>query len=378
MRTRLSVVAVDRVVAASSVVNNMGETMSGLAKKRRLFFGDASFSGVMCLAIMFAVAGPAIAVAQAPVDWNKVEADAKKEGKVVMYTSSGNEDIPNVLKKFEARYGIQTELLRGRGSELRERIRTEFNTKRNVGDVVSSGNTLAAFDNAVFDRHPPLPNAKRLISPFKDDGLFLSTNIALFTILLNTNLVKPGDEPKSWLDVLDPKWKGKILLDDPRATGQGNGTFMVLADKFGHDFLEKIVKQEPVLTRERSVSARRVAQGEFAMYFAFGPGEFLTMQGLPIKVVVPKEGAPYTSNITAKLAGAPHPNAALLLMNFLLEDEAQDVFADLARKSVTGRVSSVLPDTLKEVISAPLLAEGNPDKVDEMLAVFNKVFSGPK
>ena len=345
--------------------------MTGLNASRAQILNLKTAAALSAVAL-FAFAGAARA--QAPADWTAIESAAKKEGKVVLYTSSAAEDVPLVMKKFQDRYGIETSFLRGRGSELRERLRTEHASNRQVGDVVSSGNTLMSFEPAIFDRHPVLPNATKLVTPFKDDGLFVPSSVALFTILVNTNLVKPEDEPKSWKDLLDPKWKGKLLVDDPRATGQGNVSFMVLAEKFGPDFLTGMARQGPVFTRDRSVSARRVAQGEYPIYFVFGPGEFAALEGLPLKIVIPQEGAPYTSNILAKIAGAPHPNAALLLINFMLGDEAQNVFADLVRISVTGKVSGKLSPMLQDIAKTRLLGEADPAKVDEMLAVFTSTF----
>ena len=135
-------------------------------------------------------------------------------------------------------------------------------------------------------------------------------------ILVNTRLVKPEDEPKSWDDLNDPKWKGKILADDMRPLGSGNTMFAILQKKLGAAFNEKLAEQKPVFSRDLRNDARRVARGEYPIYvpqiFAFASD----LKGLPVKVVIPKEGAPYAMMEFAMLKNAAHPNAARLIDHF--------------------------------------------------------------
>ena len=123
-------------------------------------------------------------------------------------------------------------------------------------------------------------------------------------ILVNTRLVKPEDEPKSWEDLNDPKWKGKILSDDMRPLGSGNTMFAILQKKLGAAFNEKLAEQKPVFSRDLRNDARRVARGEYPIYvpqiFAFASD----LKGLPVKVVIPKEGAPYAMMEFAMLKNA--------------------------------------------------------------------------
>jgi iron(III) transport system substrate-binding protein len=139
--------------------------------------------------------------------------------------------------------------------------------------------------------------AGSLTEPFVDDGTFLPANAGNFALLINTNLVK--DEIRSWKDLEDPKWSGKILSDDPRALGAGSGWFEVTYRAFGREYHEKVAAQKPVFSRVWAESRRRIARGEFSIYFPFNVSEYQPLKGLPIKVIIPKEGVPYVPFGTA-------------------------------------------------------------------------------
>ena len=104
-----------------------------------------------------------------------------------------------------------------------------------------------------------------------------------YGILINTRLVTPADEPKSWTDLTDPKWTGKILADDPRALGGGFNAFVAQHDKLGVDFLKKLADQKLMFSRDLRESERRTARGEFPVYAPFLFNDYSSLRGLPIK-----------------------------------------------------------------------------------------------
>src|SRR5437762_4866051 len=145
-------------------------------------------------------------------EWKKVLDAAKKEGKVVVYNGAvGTPALPKVGAAFEAKYGIRMELLEARASELRERIRTEQAAGKVLGDVSHNGSTTTALQLAenTFQPHGALPNGKLPVAPFASDDVRIPIYVIPYGILVNTEMVKPADEPKTWKDLLDPKWKGK-------------------------------------------------------------------------------------------------------------------------------------------------------------------------
>ena len=189
-------------------------------------------------------------------------------------------------------------MLDGRATEIRERIRTEQADGRFIGDVNYTGRTTAAVQapEGHFQPYGDLPLVKTLAEPFEADGIFLPVMAGNFAILVNTNLVK--EDIKSWKDLEDPKWAGRILSDDPRALGGGQVWFEVTYRAFGRGFHEKIAAHKPVISRVFAESNRRIARGEFPIYLPFNISEYQSLKGLPIKAVVPQEGVPVHSTRT--------------------------------------------------------------------------------
>jgi iron(III) transport system substrate-binding protein len=230
-------------------------------------------------------------------DWDKVIADAKAEGGLVLYTGLlGAPSTKAIAKAFEARYGIPFQFLEARASELRERVRTEQSAGRYLGDVMFNSESQAVIMDAEdksLARHGPVPNAGGLMDQFRDDGLKSPVMTINYGLLLNNRLVPPSQEPKSWRDLTDPKWKGKILSDDMRAVGGGYVAFFVTTEKLGKAYHEKLAAQDIQFTREMREAGRRVARGEMAIYIPFILSDIQNLKGLPVRSVVPEEGAPY-------------------------------------------------------------------------------------
>ena len=220
---------------------------------------------------VLAAAGFAMPVAaQDAGEWSRVEQAARKEGKLVLYTSGvGSPYHKEVGRLFEKKYGIRFESLEARASELRERIRTEQTAGRYNGDVHHNGGTitwLMMTKDGAFQPHGGVPNAKNLVAPYAADDIRVPSNVQSYGILVNRNLVKPGEEPKSWKDLLDPKWKGKILSDDMRALGGGTVFFMVMHDTFGREYHDRMATQGLVFSRDIRNDERRIARGEYPLY----------------------------------------------------------------------------------------------------------------
>jgi iron(III) transport system substrate-binding protein len=283
---------------------------------------------VKCLAVVLLAES---LTTRSPSDWQKVVEAAKGEGKVVLYSALvGAPSTERVAKAFEAKYGIPVETLEARASELLERVRTEQTSGRSLGDVSYNGSTATErqMADSVFVPHGGLPSAPRLAEPFASDGTRLPAFVIHFGILVNTELVKPQDEPRSWKDLLHPRWKSQILADDVHPVGSGSLFFQVTYGKLGREFHEKLQAQDLQFTRDPRGSQRRVARGEYPLFLPSSLAAMKELEGLPLKTVVPSEGAVYVLYQTAIFKNAPHPNAARLFMEYLLSDEAQAIYAE--------------------------------------------------
>jgi len=338
--------------------------------KRREF--NAALGAIGAIAAL----GPAAARA-AEEDWSKVVEAAKKEGRVVIYSSHvGVPYHPEIGKLFEKKYGIAVEVLDARASEMRERIRTELATGRVNGDLSHNGgstNTLMA-RQGLLQPHGYMPNLQRLAPQFVRQGIQVPVFVQSYGIAVNPKLVPEAERPKSWFDVTDPKWKGKILSDDMRALGGGSALFGVTYDALGREFHEKLAKQELHFSRSIRENPRRVARGEFAIYIPFSLSDVLIHKGLPLVPITPKEGNPYITYDVAVLKDAPHPNAARLLADFFLTEEAQMVYVKSGRSPTITGLEGRVPAELDEIVNAKLMGTVNPDRQEELLQIAKEIY----
>ena len=320
---------------------------------------------------------PALGVAQVDPAWQKVIDDAKKEGKLTFYTSGvGSRFHREVGASFEKLYGIRFEPLEARASEVRERVRAEQASGRNTGDVHHNGATtsfLMAKDGN-FQPHGGMPNLRNLVPPFDADAYRVPSNVQSYGILVNKNLVKAADAPKSWQDLLDPKWRGKILSDDFRALGGGAVFFMVMHDAFGREFHDKLATQQIVFSRSLRNDERRIARGEYPLYIPQLLPYFTELKGLPVDFVVPREGRPFVRFDLAVLKGAPHPNAARLFINHFLEIQSQLIYANAGFTPTTRGVVELTGEDVRDMLRTKVMGTTVPERQDEMLALAASIY----
>lgn len=318
------------------------------------------------------------ALARAEDEWTSLVAAAKKEGRVVLYSAFVGLATHKELKKdFESTYGITVDILEARASEVRERIRIEQAAGRFTADVSENGRTTTTLqikEERVFDPHGPLPSIRHLKPEFASDGMRLPVFAIIYGILVNTMLVKPADEPKSWLDLTDPRWKGKILSDDLRTLGGGGVLFSVLQDHFGRDYHEKLARQELKFSREIPANERRIARGEFPLYIPDSLTAAPELKGLPVKFIAPKEGLLYIGYDLALLKNAPHPNAARLLMEHYIGKRMQESFAKMGLLPTTTDALSGVDPAVAEIEKSKLLGTTDPERMNEMLALAQQIY----
>jgi len=336
------------------------------------------FAKLKTAALIALLAGFAVPASAQDASWDSVVAAAKKEGKVVIYSMAlGAPYYLAVLKSFEEKYGIKVQSLDLRASELAERVRTEQAAGRFIGDVEIITTTMIEEQRKTGDylqNVGAVPNAQNLRPPFKASDISVPAYVQPMGILINTRLVKPEDEPKSWNDLNNPKWQGRILSDDMRPLGSGNTMFAILQNKMGAAFNEKLAEQKPVFSRDMRNDARRVARGEYPIYvpqvFAFASD----LKGLPVKVIIPKEGAPYARMEFALLRNASHANAARLLVNYFLDQDSQLLYANGWMVPVVKGVAEKANDDARPYAEAKLMGPALLEERPAMMELAKKLY----
>ncbi len=310
-------------------------------------------------------------------DWQKVVAAAKKEGSVVVATAATAGDVHSaVARSFEKTYGITVKVLELRASEVMERLRTEQASGRYLADVFQTGLSSAIImqREGLFQPHGGYPNLKNLDPQFKIEGYSVPNYVLAYGILVNTDLVKAKDEPKSWMDIVDAKWQGKILSDDPRAVGGGNVMFSAFQEKLGVEYLKKLAAQKPVFSRDVGNMERRTAMGEYPLRIPQHFPNFVQLKGLPVKLVVAEEGAPYVRFDLVEMKNAPHPNAARLLMNHYLGADAQLIYANAGLIPTIRGVADKADPQVRSLLKTKLLATTHPETQKSTLDLAKQIF----
>jgi iron(III) transport system substrate-binding protein len=340
-------------------------------KKLRLSRRDV-LKGSAALALGTVFASPARAEAPPPVAITAqlIEA-AKKEGTVVLYSAM---DLPvgeKLGKAFETAYpGIKVQIERSGSERLFQRIGQEFASNIHAADVITSSDAshfipwkrngwLAPFVSEDIAKY--FPQAYR-----DPDGMFATSRIYMSSIAYNTSQVKAEDAPKSFADLLDPKWAGKMVKGHPAYSGTiMTATFQMVRD-LGWDYFEKLSKQRVMQVQSSTDPPKKLSLGERAV-MADGNDYgvvLLKEAGQPVEPVYPAEGAPTISGPTGIFATAPHPNAAKLFQAWLHTRETQQFFTDFtAQYSVHAQVQSK-PGRRK--ISDIKLMKEDPAGVDAM------------
>ena len=310
-------------------------------------------------------------------DWEKVVDAAKKEGKVVVYNAaSGAPQYRAVVKDFEQKFGIKVETLDLRPSEMMERIRSELGNGRYLGDLQQNG--LATLTNLLektdfIQPHGGVPNTENLRPEFAATPNWVPCYVTALGMLANTNLVH-DDELKTWPDLLNPKWKGRILADDVRPIGSGHTMFALTYLKYGRSFSEQLKEQNLVYSRDLRESARRIARGEYAIMAPQIFGFAADLKPLPVKLVLPDDGAPYTEFDCAVMKNAPHPNAARVFINHFIDIESQITYANTWNIPVTKGAAERANVNSRRVAGAKLMGKIPPERDADLYKIAEDIF----
>src|SRR3954451_769150 len=310
-------------------------------------------------------------------------AAAKKEGKLSFYSALELTTAERLARNFEAKYpGIAVRVERSGAERIFQRIAQEQGSGINAVDVANStdpahyldwkkNNWLAAYVPEDVARHFPADQ----VDP---DGMYATSCAWLEAIGYNTNLVKREDAPKSYADLLDPKWQGKIVKGHPGYSGAIMTATFVLARDLGWPYLEKLAQQKVMQVQSAADPPKKILLGERAV-MADGNDYNLVLakdEGKPVEVVYPTEGSPLIIVPSGIFRGAPNPNAARLFQSFLFSAETQQMLVDVfAHRSFHAQVKEQgahVPLTKLKLLKAdPAQVQA---QSEEIKARYSKVF----
>lgn len=310
-------------------------------------------------------------------DASLIEA-AKKEGKVVWYTSLALAASTALAKLFEGKYpGIQVEVHRTGSQRVLQRVMQEVQAGIKNVDIVhtsDAGHFALLKGKGLLIKYAPQGIAE-FPDGFKDKGGFYYGMRATLSIMAyNPNLVSEREAPKTWKDLLDPKWKGKLVTAHPGYSGIIMTHVAALLNLYGWDYFRDLAKNRLHLVQSANDPAGVIASGERqvgvngAEYFHYKTAK----QGNPIKIVYPKAGVPLIVSPTAIAKDAPHPNAAKLFTNFIFGKEAQQMLAD-KQGLYTGHPEVTYPKDKPKLKDLKLLPV-DPQELEEKNAEIKKRF----
>jgi iron(III) transport system substrate-binding protein len=277
------------------------------------------------LAALAALLGPA--AAQDAVDVAK----AKTEGKVVWYTSTPIEQGQKIVDLFQKETGIKVEMFRSGGSAILRRFQQEADAGRIAADVLTTSDPAASAALARKGAFVPFKpkNFDRVPDAAKDsNGHYVAQRLNMMTIYLRTDKVPPADEPKTWDDLANPKYKGKMVMTDPSFTALQVSVVGMMSKTRGWGFYEKLRQNDVMIVQGNQQSSDMVKRGE--RFIAVGALDSYAAEerraGHPIKTLYPSDGVFVIPSPTAVVKGGANPNAAKLFAEFMLSDAAQKIF----------------------------------------------------
>ena len=302
---------------------------------------------------------------------------AKREGEVVFYASMNLTEANALIGEFEKRYPFVKVKLNRTGSEkLLTRVLTEARAKKNLADVIQTVEfSMHIFGRSnVLARYTPQSNAL-YPGEFKEDGLWTTVYYNAYVTGYNTKLVAPRLLPNSYEDLLDPRWKDKLMIESTKADWFA-GMLQIMGQERGVRYMRALANQQPSPREGHELLAQLVAAGEgfFDVNIPAASVERVKERGAPIDWTA--LGPVPAIMVGAGIANqAAHPTAAKLFLEFVLSRDGQKLMQTPGRLVARGDVANEQAAMLKKLKIIPV----NPalaEKLDEYAKQLRSIFGG--
>lgn len=303
---------------------------------------------------------------------------ARKEAKVVWYTSLALPSSTAFGHFFMNKYkGIEVEVHRTGSQRVLQRVMQEVSAGIKNVDVIhtsDAGHFVLLKEKGLLAKFTP-KGVEGFSEGFKDkNGFYYGLRATLSVIGHNPKIVSDKDAPKTWKDLLDPRWRGKLVTAHPGYSGIIMTHVLAVLNLYGWDYFRDLAKNKLHIVQSANDPAGVVASGERpvgangAEYFYYKT----LKQGNPVKIVYPKDGVPLVVSPVAIAKDAPHPNAARLFVEFIFSKEAQQMLAD-KEGLYTGHPEVTYPKDKPRLKDLKLLPV-DPDELEAKNAEIRKRF----
>lgn len=330
--------------------------------------------GSLALSLLLLALGVQTARAQADHTARLVE-DAKKEGKVVWYTSMNITESKPLLDDFEKQYPyIKTDLFRASGEKIQNRVLTETRAGRWDFDIVAISEIGTLIEHKVIGTYVS-PESKAYIKELKDaEGLWTGIYTNYFVPGYNTRMVSAAEAPKRWEDFLDAKWKGKISIDQEEYQW-----YVTLLAAWGkertHKYMTALAKQNIQWRKGHTLIAQLMGAGEFPVAIVYAHRiESDKRKGAPVEWVNTVDPIVVSVNSVGLSAKPNNPNSAKLLIDFILAKSSQEKIRSFNRVPARADVEPPSPKMDQAKLKLRVVPQDTATRYNEYVKDFRSIF----
>ncbi|MBI2228186.1 MAG: extracellular solute-binding protein [Deltaproteobacteria bacterium] len=332
------------------------------------------------LMVIFALValGIALAAPRASAQQPNIDA-AKQEGKVIVYGAQVPQAMKSLHAAFEKKYGIKVDYWRGSSTQVSERALTEWRAGKPGFDVIEGnrGVQLIMRDEGLFQKYIP-PSSEKFPAKFKEkDGMITPWRALPISILYNTDLVKAADVPKTFDELLNPKWTGKLTMPDP-TRHTTTAQFLWNLEKFKGDkwldFVKALAKQKPLLVESLAPVTTTIIKGEAPVGITYI--KYVKQYKGPVGYVLMDKYLtdPNYMSLSAKTA---RPNAARLYLDFVCSADGQKAAADEGEFPMLPGIVPPIKDADKVVPNMVFMDNPSEDEFKKLMSgTFRDIFFG--
>ena len=338
-------------------------------------------------ALAFAAASPAfaqikpnataadVALYAGPDRLQKLIEGAKKEGELDLYTSAQADDIGAVAAAYERKYGVRVSMWRASSEKVLQRALAEARANRHTMDVAeTNGPEMESMHREKILQLVKSPHLAELVAPaLLPHGEWVATRMNVFVQAYNTKAVRKQDLPKTWEGLLDPKWKGRLGIEQDDVDWLA-GMMAELGEARGTKLFRDIVAKNGMSMRKgHTLLAQLVVSGEvpLALTVYNYKAEQLKRKGAPIDWFAIGTAIARPNGVGVARA-APHPHAAVLFYDFEISEEGQKILAARDFVPVNRKVETPLNKLPLKLVDPSVTL----DEYDKWTGLYQDIFSG--